>query len=102
MKQKNRFKLKKKAFCLCECQGLIHSYSNMYNHRRIQVCLTNVKIEGIKSNHVWVSNEDLYYNFLKHDLIQFYAIVKPYTRKDGSIGFGLSGIRDIQLIKGVC
>lgn len=103
-RERNRVKLRKDNDKWVNCIGLISQYDiySLYNpYIQSRVCLTHVSVGKRSFEHIWVSSEQIYQNFLKHDIIQFKAKIKPYRRKDGSMAFGLHEINNIKLLKGV-
>lgn len=103
-RERNRVKLRRDNNRWVNCIGIISQYDiySLYNpNKPSRICLTNVSIGNRIFEHIWVSSEKIYQNFLKHDVIQFRAKIKPYRRRDGSMAFGLREINNIKLIKGV-
>lgn len=98
-KMRNRFKLKKYIGKQCECSAQIFQYKNVYNKFPIRTQLREVKVNKIDVDHVWVVQEELYNFFLKDDFISFLADIYIYTRKNGSLAYGLSNLQEIKMIE---
>jgi len=81
------------------CKAKIRNFTNVWNKYNISVCLTHLRINNLKIDHMWVKNDDLYHNFLLYDQVKFKAKVFCYRRKNGNLGYTLTDLKEIKLIE---
>lgn len=71
------------------------------SHDRKKILLVDVyNLDKIITNHVWLNNEDaqVFKGIKKTTICSFYATVVKYTRKDGSMDFGLTNVKNLKIL----
>lgn len=104
-KNVGRARLRSKLHKRCKCSGIIKRSTQVWgsfgvndaNNKR--VLLSNVFVENILINHVWVKSRELNNKskYMQGAIISFEAYINSYQKINGSIGIGLFYLNQISL-----
>ena len=98
-----RAKLRPKLHKVCKCRGKIVCNSRVWgsfginNDNNKRILLSNVSVEDVLIDHVWVKSKELNDKRKYHQGIEiiFDAFVNSYQKINGAVGLGLFDLKNI-------